>query len=54
MQIQGFHWYKFLLLIQNLKLILLLIGRHCAYATHLRTQGLDPVLLIAAIINCLG
>ena len=28
--------------------------RHFAYATRLRVQGLDTVLLIAVITNCLG
>jgi hypothetical protein len=42
------------ILIQNLKLILLFLDRHFAYAIHLRIQGFDPVLLKAAITNCLG
>ena len=33
---------------------MLLLDRHYAYETHLRIQGLDPVLLIAAVTNCLG
>lgn len=41
-------------LIQNLKLIFLLLDRHFAYATHLKMQSLDPVLLMAAITNWLG
>lgn len=56
------YWYRFkvfieincCILIQNLKLILLLLDRHCTYATHLRIQGLDPALLIATITNSLG
>ena len=55
------YWYRFkvlidinlCILIQNSKLILLLLDGHCVCATHLRTQDLDPVLLIAAITNCL-
>jgi hypothetical protein len=39
---------------QSLKLILLLLDRHCAYATQLKIQGLDQVLLIVVIINSLG
>ena len=34
------------MLIQSLKLILLLLDRHCVDTTHLRIQGFDPVLLI--------
>lgn len=47
------HWYKSLNII-NLKLLLLLLDRNCAYATHLRLQSSDAVLLKAAITNCLG
>ena len=56
------YWYIFkvligrhFLLIQNLRITnFTLLDRYCAYATHLRMQGLDPVLLITAITNCLG
>jgi uncharacterized membrane protein YsdA (DUF1294 family) len=44
----------FLILIQNLKLILLLLDRHCAYKTHLRIQVLGLLLLIVITTNCLG
>ena len=39
---------------KNLKLTLLLLDKHCAYATHLGIHGLDPVFLIDTIPNCLG
>ena len=58
--IEFIYWYRFnvftaidlCIFIQNLKLIFL--DRHHANGTHLRIQGLDPVLLIAAISNSLG
>ena len=50
-QILGFHWWEFLILIQNLRVIVLLLDRQSAYTTHLTIQGLDPFLLIAAITN---
>jgi hypothetical protein len=52
-QVEGFHWYKSLYIDKNIKLILLPLDRHCAYVIHLGIKGLDPVLLIAAITNCL-
>ena len=55
------YWYRFnvfigihlCILIQYLKLILLLLDRHCAYAIHLRIQGSDPIFLITPITNYL-